>query len=86
MELVEEKQGMKDIRDAAQLVLDQAILQTNGSSVFVELWASHEGSRVYVTDDKARVDTVIHVIKRNNKTYFLGTKKIAVQSQEAPHL
>lgn len=74
MELVEAVYTPKDILDAAELILDQAIIQTNGNDVFQELgMRDAQGNRIYVTDDSARLTKVIDRIKRGRKMYFLGT-------------
>lgn len=74
MELVQIIYTLKDMRDAAELILDQALIQTNGLNVFQELeWRDAEGDRVYVTDDSARLNKVIDRIKRGRKIYFLGS-------------
>jgi hypothetical protein len=74
MELVEVIYTLKDMHDAAELILDQALIQTNSLDVFQELeWRDTEGNRVYVTDDSARLIKIIDRIKRGRKIYFLGS-------------
>ena len=76
MELVEIIYTLKDMRDAAELVLDQALIQTNGLDIFQELeFRDSEGDRVHVTDNSARLHKVIDRIKRGRKIYFLGYTK-----------
>ena len=74
MELIQVTNTPKDIRDAAELVLDQALLQRRGVGIFTELgFVADQGKRVYVTDDRTRLARVIDQIDRGGKTYFLGT-------------
>jgi len=74
MELIPVTHTSKDIRDAAELILDQALIQTSGVGIFEELGfvVDDQGKRVYVTDDRARLTKVIDRIEREGKIYFLG--------------
>jgi len=74
MELIPVTYTSKDIRDAAELILDQALIQGSGVGIFEELGfvLDDQGQRVYVTDDSARLSRVIDRIEREGKTYFLG--------------
>lgn len=74
MELIPVTYTSKDIRDAAELILDQALIQGSGVGIFEELGfiLDNQGKRVYVTDDPARLTKVIDRILRGAKTYFLG--------------
>ncbi len=75
MEFTEVHYSSKDIRDAAERILDQALIQTNGIGVFQELgFVGDDGKRIYVTDDPSRLANIIDQIKRNGKTYVLGHK------------
>lgn len=63
----------QDMRDAALLILDQAIIQKNGINVFEELgFRDPQGNRLFVTDDSARLTKIIGRIGRGTKMYFLG--------------
>jgi hypothetical protein len=73
MELNEQTYTLKDTIEAAQRVLDQAIIQKNGINVFEELGFGYASElRMYVTDDRSRLTTVVHQITRDGRTYFLG--------------
>jgi hypothetical protein len=74
VELIQVTHTSKDIRDAAELILDQALIQGSGVGIFEELGfvVDAEGKRVYVTDDARRLTKVIDRIDRGGKTYFLG--------------
>lgn len=74
MELTEVHYSSKDILDAAERILDQALIQTNGTGVFQELGCvDDEGKRIYITDDPTRLMKIIDRIKRNGKIYVLGS-------------
>lgn len=76
MELNELTFTQKDIIDAAQRILDQAIIQKNGIGIFEELGFGYAGHiRVYVTDDASLLSSVLLTISRNGRTYYLGGKK-----------
>jgi hypothetical protein len=76
MELNEVTYTVQDTLDAAQLILDQAIIQKNGINVFEELGFRHiSGMRMYITDDPWRLVCVIHRITRDERMYFLGGAK-----------
>jgi hypothetical protein len=66
----------KEMRDAANLILDQVLIQTSGVGIFVELGFAGAGGRLFVTDDPSRLTTIIERISRNTaggtKIYFLG--------------
>jgi hypothetical protein len=73
MELNEETYTLKDTIEAAERVLDQAIIQKNGINVFEELGFGYASEmRMYVTDDRSRLSCVTHQIERDGRTYFLG--------------
>lgn len=73
MELNETTHTLKDVIDAAQRVLDQAIIQKNGVNVFEELGFGYASEmRMYVSDDRSRLARVVHQITRGGRTYFLG--------------
>ena len=73
MELNEETYSQRDTIEAAQRVLDQAIIQKNGINVFEELGFGFASEmRMYVTDDRSRLAAVVHQIVRDGRTYFLG--------------
>lgn len=75
MELTEEHYSSKDIRDAAQRILDQALIQTNGMGIFEELgFVNDDGKRIYVTDDPSRLVNIIDRIARDGKIYVLGNR------------
>jgi hypothetical protein len=76
MELVEEKYTLTDIINAAQLILDQAIIQKKGVGIFEYLGFGYSaGSRMYVTDDRLLLIIVVHRLDRAGRTYFLGSVK-----------
>jgi hypothetical protein len=76
MELNEVTYTVQDTLDAAQLILDQAIIQKNGVDVFEELGFRHtSGMRLYVTDDPWRLVCIVLHIKRDGRMYFLGSPK-----------
>jgi hypothetical protein len=76
MELVEVKYTLDDIINAAQLILDQAIIQKNGVDVFEYLGFGYSaGNRMYVTDDRQLLIIVVHRFDRAGRTYFLGSVK-----------
>lgn len=73
MELNEETYTQNDAIEAAERILDQAIIQKNGVNVFEELGFGYAlEMRVYVTDDRSRLSSVVHEIERDGRTYFLG--------------
>jgi hypothetical protein len=75
MELVEVMHTPEDMRKAAQLILDQAIIQTNGVGIFEELGFGYfaAGNRMYITDDQSRLCLIVHRLERDGRIYFLGT-------------
>jgi hypothetical protein len=76
MELVEVKYTLDDIMNAAQLILDQAIIQKKGVNVFEYLgFAYAAGNRMYITDDQLRLFLVVHHLERAGRMYFLGCIK-----------
>lgn len=76
MEFNEVTYTLKDTLNAAQLVLDQAIIQQNGVGVFTELGFGYaDAIRMYVTDDSSRLTSIAHKIERDGRTYFLGSAK-----------